>query len=221
MVICMDEQLRINIKKLLTEKTNIDRWSDKRLISELTKLSIKTQEEIINTGIDWKLVKKEIKKAELQENMYGEKEKCIYLGSVMSLAPSGKYYTWYANSNVNACKICNGKGLINNPYYNFKNYTIVVKERILLTNMYLNELSIIAKDWPGQILQRVAYLDRQIKKYNKTMTCPWCEDMGSREAMLDMKFFDLLDKEAEKYGFYITNGEGDPTDIIVCQLIEE
>lgn len=33
-----------------------------------------------------------------------------FMGTVMALTPSGKYYTPYANSNVDLCPRCKGKG---------------------------------------------------------------------------------------------------------------
>lgn len=42
--------------------------------------------------------------------MAEDKLEAIYLGSVFSIYPSGKYYTPWANSNVEVCNRCKGKG---------------------------------------------------------------------------------------------------------------
>lgn len=38
-----------------------------------------------------------------------------YLGSVLNIFPSGKYYTPFACSNVDACSVCSGSGSVRNP----------------------------------------------------------------------------------------------------------
>ena len=39
----------------------------------------------------------------------GQKEGTDFIGTVFGLYPSGKYYTPYANSNVDDCPRCKGK----------------------------------------------------------------------------------------------------------------
>jgi len=48
-------------------------------------------------GFDWDRIKKSVVASE---------EHQIYLGSCLSLTPSGKYYNVYANSNVEVCEAC-------------------------------------------------------------------------------------------------------------------
>jgi len=50
--------------------------------------------------IDWEGIKKELEMAEAYTDECGNLVKAIYLGSFLSLSPSGKYYTPWANSNV-------------------------------------------------------------------------------------------------------------------------
>lgn len=38
--------------------------------------------------------------------------RAVYLGSAIHIMPSGKYYTPWANSNVDPCDVCNGRGEI-------------------------------------------------------------------------------------------------------------
>ena len=49
---------------------------------------------------DWEEIEKEIENAEEFTDDEGNRRKEIFLGTVFSLTPSGKYYTPYANSNV-------------------------------------------------------------------------------------------------------------------------
>ena len=49
--------------------------------------------------------------AEVQSMGDGDRQcKSVYLGSVLSLSPSGKYYMPWASSNVDACPRCKGSG---------------------------------------------------------------------------------------------------------------
>lgn len=50
--------------------------------------------------IDWEGLKESIEAAEVGEDECGNRVKSVYLGSVFSLSPSGKYYTPFACSNV-------------------------------------------------------------------------------------------------------------------------
>ncbi|MGH7175258.1 MAG: hypothetical protein ACREGR_02785, partial [Minisyncoccia bacterium] len=46
-------------------------------------------------------------------------------------------------------------------------------------------------------------------------SCDFCGGMGSREAYLDSIWQELLEKEADEHGLFVTSGEGDPCDIFV------
>lgn len=50
--------------------------------------------------IDWEALKAEIEASDTIEDECGNEVKSVYLGSVFSLSPSGKYYTPFASSNV-------------------------------------------------------------------------------------------------------------------------
>ena len=51
------------------------------------------------------VIRKEMRTAEWVRDAHGE-ERRVYLGTILSLTPSGKVYTPYANSNVNTCREC-------------------------------------------------------------------------------------------------------------------
>lgn len=60
---------------------------------------------------DWDAVKKEVPKESVEWE--GENDLIVqrtWLGSIMTLSPSGKIYTPFANSNVVRCDKCNGNG---------------------------------------------------------------------------------------------------------------
>jgi len=96
------------------------------------------------TDINWEAIKRELEMAEPYLDECGNKVKGLFLGSVLSISPSGKYYTPWASSNV-----------------------------------------------------------------------------SESEAEKDQEWWEKLEAEAGKHGFFITSGEGDPTDIYVGQVVEE
>ena len=48
---------------------------------------------------------------EAYEDMDGNLVESVFLGTVFGIMPSGKYYTPWANSNVDACPRCGGGGM--------------------------------------------------------------------------------------------------------------
>lgn len=61
------------------------------------------------TGIDWEAIEKEFDSGEVVVED-DEIVVQIYLGSVLSLVPSGKYYAPFACSNLAPCPYCQGQG---------------------------------------------------------------------------------------------------------------
>lgn len=62
------------------------------------------------TGIRWDKVKEAIERAvwEADRDNPGSERRSVFLGSVFSLTPSGKYYLPFACSNVTPCPQCAG-----------------------------------------------------------------------------------------------------------------
>ena len=50
--------------------------------------------------------------------------------------------------------------------------------------------------------------------------CQYCDGYGSREALLDEVFHQKLENELQKYGIFLTSGEGDPTDVFAQIEVE-
>jgi hypothetical protein len=57
-------------------------------------------------GIRWDVVREELDAEEWIEREQGIQERLTFLGTVFALYPSGKYYTPWACSNVDACQAC-------------------------------------------------------------------------------------------------------------------
>jgi hypothetical protein len=96
----------------------------------------------------------------------------VFVGTVMALTPSGKYYLPFACSNVEVCPRCkNPQGVTDD-----------------------------------------------------CRSCDFCGGLGSREAHLDEIWNEQLDRSIESYShgtIWVESGEGCPTDILACRLVEE
>lgn len=57
-------------------------------------------------GIQWDIIEKEMPQQEWFEEEPGLRTRQMFIGTVMALTPSGKFYTPWANSNVEVCEIC-------------------------------------------------------------------------------------------------------------------
>jgi hypothetical protein len=144
-----------------------------------------------------------------------------YIGSALN-CPSGKYYTPFANSNVEDCPRCHGTG-----------HTTKTHVCNLCAGKGLRSLSELASMRNESIPQTVTMLaqsfDVQADIDNDSFpcnacngsgqihnTCNWCEGLGSREAYEDQLWQEELDAQAEKHGLYWVSGEGDPLDQFLC-----
>lgn len=176
----------------------------------------------IATDLDWKNIRENLDSTPWTESSDnpGTEERTCYIGTVFSLYPSGKYYLPFACSNVDPCPRCGGRG-----------------------NMPLRVSRRVEKKWRKAVERaHVMAQKRRYAGYPKLIdSCGWgryyryayrrlhvnscslCEGVGSYEALLDQKFGELLEKEAEQHGCYVVNGEGDPCDIFVaeCRDTEE
>jgi len=54
-------------------------------------------------NINWQAVESELELAPLEADT---RSRLVYLGTIMTLTPSGKYYTPFAHSNVEVCDAC-------------------------------------------------------------------------------------------------------------------
>lgn len=144
-----------------------------------------------------------------------------YLGSVLSLAPSGKYYTPFANSNVDVCPQCGGSGVMKNRKANPEAYADAKKADSVLRTYAMEHYGGWAeRRWPDEL---VGQLDALVKTQNATkpeLTCSRCGGMGSHEAYQDQEFYDALDQVAEEHGGWIESGEGDALDIFFGIAVE-
>lgn len=133
-----------------------------------------------------------------------------FLGTVMALTPSGKYYTPFANSNLDGCPGCNGKGEITVDRRARRRREQQVQRlyrRFVKTYGYKGLWPQAAQDrWVRACLKRDA-LDP---------TCRVCNGCASAEAYKDELWRAEAETELSKYGAWLESGEDDPCDIFVC-----
>lgn len=144
----------------------------------------------------------------------------LFIGTVFSLTPSGKYYTPWATSNVESCPRCKGKGKLRvfdtcqackgnghrmvSELAALRNESEKTTRRFLLDkypdcNLAMGHFDCIYCKGEGQIAR----------------VCDWCEGLGSREAYLDQVWNETLEEIAGKYDIFVFSGEGDPCDIFL------
>ncbi len=65
----------------------------------------------VETGFILKAIREELDSVEWEDRFGDEgQQRSVFLGTVFSLTPSGKFYTPFANSNVERCPQCCGDG---------------------------------------------------------------------------------------------------------------
>jgi hypothetical protein len=143
--------------------------------------------------------------AEYDEHCIGS----VFLGTVFSLLPSGKFYTLWANSNVSPCDHCEGTGKLNFvvkcEHCEGKGHTLLSQEQYDYNPELWDK-----KGYKVGTPMRCLFCNgrRYVEK-----ECPWCDGEGSEEAYRDQLYYAALDTLAEEQGGYIFSGEGDPCDI--------
>ena len=163
----------------------------------------------------------ELRGAEVQDGQDDSKVQSVFLGTVMSIMPSGKYYTPWANSNVGACPRCKGEGkVVNKKADEAAHKASVAADHVLRKYLMDTYGAFCEGKWPAD---KQAELEEHVRKANATaptLECTYCHGMGSREALEDETMNEALEEEASKHGCWIESGEGDPCDMFLSQTVE-
>jgi hypothetical protein len=142
---------------------------------------------------DLEVLSKELEASEIFEDEDENKYQSIYLGSVYSVMPSGKYYMPFAHSNLDVCEKCNGSGKIDNPNKKTKSYNRAekhIKQMIKkLSNGYWN--------MPEGYRNRLDLLRKRKAYYQPHIECPICGGCGFPEAYQDELWTAQAEKELE------------------------
>ncbi len=167
---------------------------------------------------DWKALVAECE-ANVCENDDGDPVGMSYLGSVMSLVPSGKYYTPFASSNVDACEKCSGEGSIPNPNSDPARHEILTSRVQDLIGPLLKEHG-AHPNWPAEEKEKVEKARAGQEECKPTLDCETCGCLGSEEAFKDQEWYEALGEVAESHDCYYTEGDGCATDLYIGMSIE-
>lgn len=144
----------------------------------------------------------------------------VYFGSIISIYPSGKYYTLFAHSNVEPCPRCHGKGTVINPRYDIPAHealTSLEQKRLWNMKSKRKHYKIMPKQW-----QREMDLIRQmIRMVEPGIECPCCYGVGSREVYEDQVFDTYFTECLADHNIYVTGSEGAGCDLIIGTVIEQ
>lgn len=165
----------------------------------------------VETGINWQAVRSELDREawEVDRDNDDIETRTIYLGSVLSLYPSGKYYMPFACSNLDACDTCSGTGKAPHRH----------KRRSV--KKWKNAYDRNSAKWQrthGDGLRPCdnAYLHYCLR-HMYADDCAACGGVGSREAYLDELYREKLESEADAHGLCITGSEGDGLDVLIAE----
>jgi len=162
-------------------------------------------------------VEKELNKAEPYEDIDnpGEFIQTIYLGSILSLTPSGKIYTPWANSNVDLCTRCKGEGKIKNKHKSTKNVDAIDRKIFQVARGWIKPYATLTKR-QQQLIDKL----RKIREhYDEWKTCPECYGLGSLEARLDEDWWEQLQKELDKIDAWYHISESDGCDVLISRMV--
>ena len=172
----------------------------------------------------------EFAETEMQESMYDEdiREKWVYLGTVFSMMPSGKFYTPWACSNVEPCERCSGRGSIDSPTRGTlpESAAAVLATQAKQMDWQIRSLAMrfygpaCNGAWPPQLTVLLSRTAEVVQRLSAKVQCPHCEGVGSREAYLDEVWREQAEEELGKIGAFLQSGEGDPCDLFAVTVVE-
>ena len=169
------------------------------------------------TILNLEVVKQELDDAEVYEDEDGNKLQTIYLGSILSLTPSGKFYTPWASSNVCKCQRCKGTGYIKNPRGRTKKYNSLRKQLMNLRDNMRRQGYNYPIDWPSGAYKKFDKIYKTSRKYEPSITCTECNGMMSLEARLDQDWWNRLEEELDTIEAWSHGSEGDGCDVMVSR----
>jgi hypothetical protein len=162
------------------------------------------------TGIDWAGVKADLESQEWETVERDRQERSVFLGTVFRLYPSRKYYTPWANSNLEPCPACKGSGEVplakRRVWKKWHKRTAKNHEMVHKRRLVGNVAGLLTQGWYR------AY--QKIRQRLYAGSCRYCGGCGSREAYLDEQYGEALEAEAEAHGLFVFSGEGDPCDLL-------
>jgi len=153
---------------------------------------------------------------EWEEEHYGS----CFIGSVMSLTPSGKVYAPWATSNLYPCPQCKGTGRICNRKTGDADRYYPGKEELDAARVEAATQHGFTSGWPEGLLDSLNTRARELETFNPVQECNWCGGIGCHEAAQDEDWREALEYVAGSKGMWVTNGEGCSSDLFICVPLE-
>lgn len=167
----------------------------------------------ITLNFDPDLVRRQLNKEPWEEHEPGVESRCIGLGSVMSLTPSGKYYMPWAAGNLDNCPVCNGTGRRPSPVPARR------AKKWKHRNQRVRRLWVKrhgpAVYWPAKLQAKSDHLNRLLARAETV--CPRCHGLGSHEAADDERWHEAAEAALEARGMSLEASEGDSTYYIAVE----
>jgi len=166
-------------------------------------------------------LQQQLDNSETYEDEEGNKIQTIYLGSILSLTPSGKIYYPFAHSNVDNCPKCkDGSGQIRNPHGKRKKYEkLEKKQKELIKQMVGTGIHFYNLSQKTQ--RKLIKVRKQLKWWNPWITCNECYGLGSLEARLDQDWWEELERELETINAWHHGSEGDGCDVMISRAVTD
>jgi RecJ-like exonuclease len=178
---------------------------------------------------DLEALKREFETAGVDTDMDGNTVKRVYLGTVMALTPSGKYYTPFASNNVDPCPRCKGTGETHKTFACDSCKGTGKRTMGEIATMTGETVDAVLARLLAQDVTLVGNTDESLvwtpcRSCNGTgqehHTCSWCDGLGSREATLDQRWYEQADKELATIGAFLESGEGCATDLLAVMVVD-
>ena len=166
---------------------------------------------------DWDEFIEECKmNAEPDKENGGELVGHVFIGTVMGLTPSGKFYSPFACGNLDPCVRCGGKGKLVNRRANADLFAQLTEWANTLRQYAINRYGVYSDGkWSRSITTEIERTDRMAQNVRETKQCPICEGVGSFEALKDEIWREVLEEVAGVHSMFVTSGEGDPCNMLV------
>lgn len=191
----------------------------------------------VKHGFDLDAIRKELDGEEWESDdaLGGDQVRRVYLGSVLNLCPSGKYYMPWACSNVMGCAQCGGTGML--PIHPNRRVAKRMQARHKRIMKRFDRLygpdreahdrrfpSLIPSYQPSDRKAAYAYIASQPERYRMRHlsgpSCMACGGTGSREAHLDSLWREDAENAFSAMGLSLESGEGDGCDLFAAEYRE-